>query len=330
MKFDRRHFLHLAGAAALTAVPALACSPIRGRSRLLALAWPSRPVRLVVASAAGDTGEVAAHLLELWLSERLGQPFIAETRAGAPNVPAAGVRCVSADGYTFVVASAASAVNATLDDNLKCNFIDDITPVASLFSTPMVMVVSPSFPAGTVPSFMAYAKASPGGINMVSSGSGSPSHMAGELFKAMAGIGMAHVAHHGDAPAIADLLAGQAQVCFGALPAALAHIRAGNLRALAVTGATRSATLPDVPAMAEFLPGYEAAAWIGVNAPRNTPLEIVEKLNREVNSALADTHFKERLAGLGATPLPGSPSDYGRLIADETEKWARASGARVN
>jgi len=329
--FHRRHFL-LAGAAMLAGPgSSFACSLIKGRSRLLALSWPARPVRLAVAAAAGGAGEVAAHLLEQWLSERFGQPFIVENRTGAPNIPMEGVRCAFPDGYTLVVASAATA--AMPYDGPNCRFIDDATPIASLISAPLVMAVTPSFPAGAVPSFIVHAKANPDMISVASSGSGSPSHLAGELFKTMTGVDIAHVAYRGDGPALTDLLAGKVQVCFAALPAALAHIRAGSLRALAVTGAARSPTLPDVPAIGEFLPGYEASVRIGLNAPRNTPPEIVDKLNREINAALADTKFKEHLATLGATPLPGSPSDYARLIADETDRWARAahaSGAKMN
>jgi tripartite-type tricarboxylate transporter receptor subunit TctC len=231
------------------------------------------------------------------------------------------------------VSSAANAINATLYDNLNFNFIRDTVPIASIISTPLVMTVSPSFSAKTVPAFIAYAKGNPGKINMASSGSGSPPHVAGELFKVMTGIKMIHVPYRGDVPAITDLLAGQVQVYFGTLPASIEYIKAGNLRALAATSATRLRVLPDVPTVAEFLPGYEATICNGLNAPRNTPAEIVEKLNREINVALADPKLIARLAELGAEPLSGSPGDYARLVADETEKWGKVvklSGATAD
>jgi tripartite-type tricarboxylate transporter receptor subunit TctC len=336
VNFHRRHFLRLslglAGAAALAGPgSSYACSLISGRSRLLALSWPTRPVRLVVAAAAGGAGDVAARLLEKGLPERLGQPFVVEDRNGVANVPTEAVRCALPDGYTLVVTSATNAIDTMSYGSPNCHVLDDATPVAGLLSAPLVMALGPSVPADTVPSFIAYARDNK--VSMASSGSGTPSHLAGKLFKMMAGAGMAHVPYRGEAPAVADVLAGQAQVCFVTLPAALAPVRDGRLRALAVTGASRSHLLPDVPAITEFLPGYEATAWVGLNAPRNTPPEIVEKLNRAVNSALADTGVKEHLASAGATPLSGSPADYGRLIADETGRWARAvdaSGAGAN
>jgi tripartite-type tricarboxylate transporter receptor subunit TctC len=324
MPLARREFLRFGGLAAAASIrPAPA----------FAQAWPARPVRLVVGFAAGGVTDIVARLMGQWLSERLNQQFIVENRTGAAtNVATESVVRSAPDGYTLLVSTAANAINATLYDNPNFNFIRDTTPVASIISTPLVMVVNPSFPADTIPAFIAHARANPGKINMASSGSGSPPHVAGELFKMMAGIGMVHVAYRGDVPAITDLLAGQVQVYFGTLPATIEHVRAGNLRALAVTSAARSQALPDIPALAEFLPGYEATIWNGVNAPKNTPPEIVDKLNREINAALADPKFKAHLAELGATPFPGSPADYAKLVADETEKWGKVvklSGARA-
>jgi tripartite-type tricarboxylate transporter receptor subunit TctC len=258
------------------------------------------------------------------LSERLGQQFFVENRTGAAtNVATEAVVRAAPDGYTLLVSSAANAINATLYENLNFNFIRETTPIASIVGTPLVMVVNPSTSAKTVPAFIAYAKANPGKINMASSGSGSPPHVAGELFKMMTGIKMIHVPYRGDVPAITDLLAGQVHVYFGTLPASIEYIRAGNLRALAVTSATRLQALPNVPTMGEFLPGYEASIWNGLNAPKNTPAEIIEKLNKEINASLADPSLKTRIAELGATPLPGSPADYAKLLADETEKWGK-------
>jgi tripartite-type tricarboxylate transporter receptor subunit TctC len=323
MPLGRRDVLRLGSLAAV----AVLCS------RASAETYPARPVRMVVRSAAGRVTSVVAGLVGEWLSKRLAQHFIIESQTGAAaSTTIEGLRCASPDGYTLLVASTADAINPAAGNNPDCDFIHD-TPVAGLISTPLAMVVSPSFPADAVPAFIAYAKANPDRINRAASGGGSPPYVAGELFRTMAGVGMAHVAYRGDVAAITDLLAGQVQLYFGALPATIEFIRDGNLRALAVTGATRSPALPDVPAMAEFLPGYEATIWVGVNAPGNTAPGIVDKLNREINAALADAAFGARLARLGAMPLPGSPSDYARLIAEETGKWARmirASGARVN
>jgi tripartite-type tricarboxylate transporter receptor subunit TctC len=323
MSIARREFLRLGSAAAIaTVVPSLAT----------AQAYPVRPVRLIVGFAAGGVTDIVARLMGQWLSERLGQQFIVENRTGAAtNIATDAVIRSAPDGYTLLMSSAANAINATLYDSLNFNFIRDTTPIASVIGTPLVMMVNPSFPAKTVPAFVAYAKENPDKLNYGSGGSGSPPHVAAELFKMMAGVKLTHVSYRGDVQAITDLLAGQVQVYIGTLPASVEYVRAGNLRALAVTGATRSPALPDIPIMREFLPGYEATIWNGVNAPKNTPAEIVEKLNREINAALADPKHKARLAELGATPLPGSPTDYAKLIVDETEKWGRVvklSGAK--
>jgi tripartite-type tricarboxylate transporter receptor subunit TctC len=297
MKLRRRQFLQLAGAA----IAAPASSPVAW-----AQAYPVRPVRLLVGFAPGGVTDIMARLIGQWLSERLGQQFFVENRTGAAtNVATEAVVRAAPDGYTLLVSSAANAINATLYDNLNFNFIRDTVPIASIISTPLVMVVNPSFSARTVPAFIAYAKDNPGGINMASSGSGSPPHVAGELFKMMAGIKMTYVPYRGDVPAITDLLAGQVQVYFGTLPASIEYIKAGNLRALAVTSATRLRALPDIPTMGEFLPGYEATIWNGLNAPRNTSDEIVEKLNRDINAALADPKHKARICRVGSSAACG-------------------------
>ncbi len=323
VKLRRRKFLQLAGAAMV----APAGSPVAW-----AQAYPTRPVRLIVGFAAGGVTDIVARLIGQWLSEQLGQQFIVENRTGAAtNVATEAVVRAAPDGYTLLVSSAANATNATLYNNLNFNFIRDTVPIASIISTPLVMVVNPSFPAQTVPAFIAYAKANPSKLNMASSGSGSPPHVAGELFKMMTGIKMTHVPYRGDVPAITDLLAGQVQVYFGTLPASIEYIKAGNLRALAATSAARLGALPNVPIMGELLPGYEATIANGLNAPRNTPTEIIEKLNSEINAALADPKLRARLAELGAIPLAGSPADYAKLVADETEKWGKVvklSGAK--
>src|SRR5215472_2433487 len=310
----RRQFLHLAAAAG--ALPAL--------SRIArAQAYPSRPVRIVVGFPAGGGVDIVARLMGQWLSERLGQPFIIENRPGAAtNIATEAVVRAAADGYTFLLVHSSNAMNATLYEKLNFNFIQDIAPVATIMVVPNVMLVHPSVPAKTVPEFIAYAKANPGKINLASGGIGGPSHVAGELFKIMTGTDMLLVSYRGMAPAVTDLLGGQVQVMFNSLPGSIEYIRAGTLRALAVTTATRSETLPGIPTMGEFLPGYEATTWYGVGVPRNTPAEIVEQLNKEVNAALADPKMKVRLADLGVA-LPGSPADFGKLIADETEKWAK-------
>jgi tripartite-type tricarboxylate transporter receptor subunit TctC len=295
--------------------------------------YPVRPVRIIVGFTAGSSGDVAARVLAQQFGARFGQQFIVENRTGAAtNVATESVVRAAPDGYTVLVSSAANAINATLYRDLGFDFIRDTVPVASLSDSIMVMAVNPSFAAATIPAFIATAKASAGKVNMASSGSGSPPHMAGELFKMMTGVDMAHVPYRGDVPAITDLLAGQVQVYFATLPSAIEYIRAGSLRALAVTGATRCDALADVPALAEFVPGYEATIWNGLNVPRGTPAGIVERLNREVNAALADPAMIARITELGAAPLPGSSADYATLIARDTEKWGRVvtlSGAVV-
>ena len=276
------------------------------------------------AFAPGGGADIIARLIGQWLSERLGQPFIIENRPGAgSNIATEAVVHAPADGYTLLLVSPANAINATLYDKLNFNFIRDIAPVAGIIRVPNVMVVNPSVPAKTVPEFIAYAKANPGKLNMASAGIGTAPHVAGELFKMMAGVDMVHVPYRGDGPALTDLIGGQVQVMFAAMPSSIEYIRAGKLRALAVTTATRSEALPDIPTVGDFVPGYEASGWYGIGAPKNTPAEIIDKLNKEINAGLADPKIKARLADLGGTVLPGSPADFGKLIADETEKWAK-------
>lgn len=315
MKAARRRFLHLAAsAAALPFAPHLA----------KAQAYPSRPVHLVVGFPPGGPTDIAARPMGQWLSERLGQQFVVENRPGAgSNIGTEMVVRAPADGHTLLLAYSANAINATLYDNLSFNFIRDIAPVASISREATVMVVNPSFPAGTIPEFVAFAKANPGRINFASGGHGTPPHVVGELFKMMAGVNLTHVPYRGGAPAVNDLLGGQVQVMFASPSISIEHVRAGRLRALAVTTATRSQALPDVPTVGEFLPGFEASVWLGIGAPRNTPAEIIDRLNKEINAALADPGIRSRFAGFGSTVLPGSPSDFGKLIADETEKWAK-------
>jgi tripartite-type tricarboxylate transporter receptor subunit TctC len=313
MKLPRRQFLHLAaGAAALPAVSRTA----------LAETYPARPVRVIVPFApAGDT-DLVARLMGQWLSERLGQPFIIDNRPGAgTNIGTEAVVRAPADGYTLLLVNAAAAINATLYEKLNFNFIRDIAPVAGIVRTPLVLVVNPSFPAETVPELVAYAKANPGKITMASAGVGSTSHMSGELFKMMAGVNLVHVPYRGQGPALTDLLGGQVQVYFAGILSSIQYVRAAKLRALAVTTATRSEALPDVPTLSEFVPNYEASGWFIIGVPKNTPTEIVDKLNKEINAALADPKIKARLAELGGTVLAGSPTDFRKLIADETEKW---------
>ena len=309
----RRQFLHLAaGAAALPAVSRIA----------LAETYPTRLVRIIVPTATGSTADILVRLIGQWLSERLGQPFVVENRpGGGTNIGTEAVVRASADGYTLLWAASPNASNATLYDKLNFNFIRDIAPVAGITRVPFVMLVNPSFSAKTVPEFIAHAKANPGMINFASGGTGFASHLAGELFKVMTGVKMVHVPYRGQAPAMTDLLGGQVQVMFDPVVSSIGYIRAGKLRPLAVTTSMRSEALPDLPTVAEFVPGYEASVWFGVGAPKNTPAEIVEKLNKEINAALADPKMKARLADLGATVLPGTPADFARLIADETEKW---------
>jgi tripartite-type tricarboxylate transporter receptor subunit TctC len=315
MKLPRRKFLHLAaGAAALPAVSGFAW----------AQAYPSRPVRWIVGFAPGGGNDIVARLMGQWLSERLGQPFIIDNRpGGGTNIATEAVVRAPADGYTLLMVGTTQAINATIYDKLNFNFIRDIAPVASIDRDALVMAVNPSVPARTVPEFIAYAKANPGKISMASAGIGSTGHMSGELFKMMTGVTTLHVPYRGIAPALNDLLGGQVQVTFASMPSAIEYVRAGNLRALAVTTATRSPVLPDIPTVAEFVPGYESSFWTGVGAPKNTPAEIVDKLNKEINAVLADPKSKTRLADLGGTPLVGSPADFGKLIAEEIEKWGK-------
>ena len=319
----RRRFLNLAGAAVAACV-----APRRASAQ----AYPARPLRWIVGFAPGGSTDILARVVGQWLSERLGQPIVIENRPGAgSNIATETVVNAPADGYTLLMISPAHAVNATLYDKLGYNFIRDIAPVAGLTREANVMVVNPAFPAKSVREFIAYAKANPGKINMASSGNGTSVHVAGELFKMMAGIGMTHVPYRGAGPAVTDLMGGQVQVMFAAMPSAIEHVRAGKLRALAVTTATRSPALPDVPTVGEFLPGYEASSWYGVGVPRNTPADIVARLNGEINAGLADPRLEARLGDMGGTMLAGSPADFGRLIAEVTEKWAKVvkfSGAR--
>jgi tripartite-type tricarboxylate transporter receptor subunit TctC len=324
MKLLRRNFLHLAaGAAALPAVSRIAW----------AQAYPARPVRVIVPFAPAGTTDIAARLVGQWLSERLGQPFVIENRPGvSTTIGTEVVVRAPADGYTLLLATTASAINTTLfEGKLNYNFLRDIAPIASIISAPNVMVVNPSVPAKSVPEFIAYAKAYPRKLNMASPGTGSPPHLWGELFMMMTGTSMIHVPYRGSGPALVDLLAGQVQVGFDPMPASIEYIRTGRLRALAVTTATRSDALPDIPTVGEFLPGYEASAWYGVGVPKNTPAAIVDKLNEAINAGLADPTIKARLADLGGVPMPMSPAEFGKFIAHETEKWAKVvkfSGAK--
>jgi tripartite-type tricarboxylate transporter receptor subunit TctC len=315
MKLPRRKFLYLAaGAAALPAVSRIA----------RAQAYPARPVRIIVGQAAGSGSDTAARLIGQWLSERLGQQFIIENRPrAAGNIATEAAVRAPPDGHTLLLVNAGNAINATLYDKLNFNFIRDIAPVAGIFRVPQVMEVNPSVPAKTVSEFIAYAKANPGKVNMASAGIGSAHHVAGELFKFMTGVDMIHVPYRGTTPALTDLLAGQAQVMFDVTPSSTPHIRAGKLRALAVTTTTRADVLPEIPIMGEFVPGYEASAWLGFGAPKDTPAAIIGMLNREVNAGLADPAIKTRIADLGGAVLAISPAEFGKLITDETEKWAK-------
>jgi tripartite-type tricarboxylate transporter receptor subunit TctC len=315
MKRLRRQFLRLAaGAAALPAV-----------SRIVqAQTYPTRPVRLIVAVAAGGGADIVTRLMGQWLSERLGQQFIVENRpGGGTNIGTEMVVHAAADGYTLLQVNLAHAINATLYDKLNYNFLRDIAPVAGIVGVSNVVEIHPSVPAKTLPEFIAYAKANPGKINMGSAGNGSSSHMAGELFKMMAGVNLVHVPYRGQGPAMTDLLGGQLQVIFATTPGTTEYVRIGKLRALAVTTRARAEALPDVPTVADFVPGYEASQWYGFGAPKNTPPEIIEQLNKAVNAALADPKMKARLADFGGTVMPGSPADFGKLIAEETEKWGK-------
>ena len=314
-RFSRRQFLYLgAGTVVLLAV-----------SRAVwAQAYPSRPVRMIVPFAPAGTSDIVARLIAQWLSEHLGQQFIVENRpGGAGNIGTETVVRALPDGYTLLVGDVSDAINAMLFERLSFNFIRDIAPVANIVRVANVMVVNPSFPAKTVPEFIAYAEANPGKISIASAGIGTPNHLSGELFKAMASLDMAHVPYRGGGPAIADLFGGQVDVTFAVVPTAIEYIRAGRLRALAVTSATPQDALPNVPPIADFLPGYEAIGWWGLFAPHHTSAEIIDRLNKEINSALNDPKMKARFADLGGEVLPGSPADFGRLVRSDTEKWAQ-------
>ena len=315
MKLPRRRFLRLAaGAAALPAV-------VRGA---LALDYPTRPVRIIIGFPPGGITDIVARLMGQSLSQRLGQSFVIENRPGASgNVGAGIVAHASADGYTLLSVGASAAINATLYDNLNFNFIRDITPIASMVRVPGVMEVNPIVPVKTVPEFIAYAKANPGKINMASPGTGTTPHLYGELFEAMTGVNMVHVPYRGSAPALTDLLGGRVQIMFDPLPSSIEYIRASRLRPLAVTTATRSDALPDLPTVAEFVPGYEASGWQGIGAPKNTPAEITERLNKEINAIVADPQMKARFADIGAEPMSMTLPEFGKFIAGETEKWAK-------
>ena len=316
MKLPRRRFLHLAaGAAALPMVSRIA----RAES------YPSRPVRIVVGFPPGGPSDIVARLIGQWLSERLGQPFIIENRPGASTNIATEVAVqASADGYTLLLVLPSAAINATLYDNLHFNFIHDIAPIGSIMRAPYVLVINPSVPAKTLPEFISYAKANPGKITMASSGIGTGSHVTGELFKIMtADVTMLHVPYRGGAPAITDLLGGQVQAMFESIPSLIGHLQVGRLRALAVTTAVRADALPDIPPIGDFLPGFEASFWAGLGVAAGTPAEIINKLNGQINAGLADPKMTARLRDLGGTPLAGSPSDFGKLIANETEKWGK-------
>jgi tripartite-type tricarboxylate transporter receptor subunit TctC len=309
IRIPRRQFMHLAvGAAAFPAV-----------SRVTwAQTYPTRPVRIIVPLAPGAVNDITARLIGQWLTERLGQPFLIENRpGGGGNIGIEAVVRAPPDGYTLLVVGTVAAINATL------NFIRDIAPVASIVRVPHVMQVNPSLPVNTVPGFIAYAKANAGKISMGSGGNGSPAHVIGELFKMTTGVDLVHVPYRGGAPALTDLMGGQIQVAFIDMAGSIEYIRAGRLRALAVTTATRSEALPDIPVLADFVPGFEASQWVGLSAPRNTPSEYIAKLNAEINAGLSDPKFKARFAELGGTMLPGSAGDFGKLIADDTEKWGR-------
>src|SRR5215471_13602429 len=323
MKIPRRRFLQLAGAAAASATPRLA----------LALDYPTRPVRWVVGYPPGGPQDIVARLVGQFLSARFGQQFIVENRSGAGgNIGAEAVINAPPDGYTMLLVGSPNAINATLYEKLNFVFLRDIVPVASIGRVPLVMEVHPSVPTQTVPEFIAYAKANPGKINYASAGNGTPQHVAGELFKMMAGVNMLHVPYRGAAPAVTDMISGHVQVMFDPMPTSIEQIKAGRLRPLAVTTTKRAEVLPDLPTVSESLPGFVADTWYGAGVPRNTPAAIVDALNREINAALGDARVKARLADLGATVLPGTPASFGRMLADETEKWGRvvrASGAKA-
>jgi tripartite-type tricarboxylate transporter receptor subunit TctC len=315
MKLPRRHFLQLAaGVSALPLLPRIAT----------AQTYPSRPVRWIVGFAPGGGNDIVARLMGQWLSERTGQAFIIENRPGAgTNIATEVVVHAPPDGYTLLLVGLPNASNASLYERLSFNFIRDITPAAGIARSPQVMVVHPSVPAKTVPEFIAYAKANPGKVNMGSAGTGSVTHLAGELFKMMAGVNLAHVPFRGNGPALAAMLGGQVEVQFPSVASAIEYIRTGKLRGLAVTGATRSQALPDLPTVGEFVPGYEISAWFGVGTPKGTPVEVIDKINADVTAGLADPKLKARFVELAEEPMPMTPTEFGKLIADETEKWGK-------
>jgi tripartite-type tricarboxylate transporter receptor subunit TctC len=325
MSLSRRQLLQLAAAAIAAPAPA---------RRALAQSYPARPVRLIIGYTPGGSADLTARLLGQWLTERLGQTFVVESRpGGGTNIATEAVVRAAPDGYTLLLVAPANAINATLYEKLNYDFIRDTVPIAGLIRFPNVMEVNPAVPAKTVPEFIAYAKANPGKINYASSGNGSTIQMSAELFKMMVGVDMVHVPYRGGAPALTDMLAGQVQVMFDNLPTSIEHIRAGKLRPLAITSTTRSELIPDVPTLSDFVPGYESSAWYGVGAPKGTPAEIVNRLNKEINAILADPKAKARIAEMGATLITGSPADFGKLVADETEKWGKVvkfSGARAD
>ena len=325
MKFPRRQFLHLAaGAAALPAVSRFAW----------AQSYPTRPVRLVVGFPPGGPTDIVARLMGQWLLERLGQPLVIENRPGAGgNIATQAVINAPADGYTLLMASHANAINATLYSSLSFNFIRDVTPVAGLVQVPNVLEVNPAVPANTVAEFIAYAKSNPGKLSYASAGNGTSAHLAAELFKTMTGVELLHVPYRGSGPALVDVLSGQVQVMFDAIPSSIEHIKAGKLRALAVTTARRSDALPDIPVIADTVRGYDTSGWFGVGAPAGTPAEIVDKLNKEINAGLADPKMKARFAELGASTMITTPAEFVTYIAAETDKWAKAvkfSGAKAD
>src|SRR6202140_4736594 len=325
MKFPRRQFLQLAAAAAV--LPAVS-------KNATAQNYPTRPIRLIVGYTPGGSADLTSRLMGQWLSERLGQPFVIENRpGGGTNIATEAVVRAPPDGYTLLLAAPANAINATLYDKLNFDFLRDTEPVAGIIRFPNVVVVNPSLPVNSIPELIAYAKANPGKLNMASSGNGSTIHMSGELFKMLTGINMVHVPYRGGAPALTDLISGQVHVMFDNIPTCAEYVKTGRLRGLAVTSTTRSAVLPDLPTVADFLPGYEASAWYGVVAPKKTPAELIDKMNAEINAVLATPVAKTRFADLGAFLLPGSPADFGKLLADETEKWGKVvkfSGAKVD
>jgi tripartite-type tricarboxylate transporter receptor subunit TctC len=315
MKMSRRRFLHaLAGVAALPVMSSIACAE----------GYPVRPVRWVVPQAVGGAADISARLMGDWLSGRLGQPFVVENRpGGGGTIGTEAVVTSPPDGYTLLLAGSFNAAQATLYDKLSYNFIRDIAPVAGIMRNPLVIVVNPAFPAKSVSELIAYAKANPGKLSMGSAGNGTPQHLAGELFKLMADVSMTHVPYRGSASMLTDLLRAEVQVVFEPMLSSIEHIKAGRLRALAVTTATRSEALPDIPTVGEFVPGYEAMGWVGLGVPKGTPAEIIEKLNQQINAGLADPTIKARLAALGGTPLAGSPDAFAKLIAEQTDRLAK-------